>query len=68
MENKPSVRDILFESQVQCDEDGVMIQVSRQALTEFIGEFDALQAKLSAQSLVVERMREALPRLKEAEE
>lgn len=37
-----SIRDILWESQTQCDDNGVMIQVSRQAMHEFVGEYDTM--------------------------
>ena len=37
-----SAKETLIESQAQCDQDGVMVRVSRQALMEFIGEYDAL--------------------------
>jgi len=40
-----SAREILIESQSQNDMDGVTISVSRQALHEFIGEFDTLRKR-----------------------
>ncbi len=54
------IREILIESQTQNDEDGVTISVSRQALTEFIGEFDALQKSLDEQAALLSQKDEAL--------
>ena len=59
-----SVRNILVEGQVQCDEDGVMVQVSRQALTEFIGEFDVLNSLASESAAREKDWREAVEKIR----